>query len=95
MDDSSLKCQFPLPYYTLTLACLGITDQFLHSPYILRIEMGGGRGSGSKGLTMIRYSELVSSIINEGVKGARKCITNQFNLMYYDLTKQLKLTDIV
>ena len=32
MDDSSLKCQFPLPYYTLTLACLGITDQFLHSP---------------------------------------------------------------
>ena len=42
MDDSFLKCQFPLPYYTLTLACLGITDQFLHSPYILRIEMGVG-----------------------------------------------------
>ena len=44
MDDSSLKHQFLLPYCTLTLACLGITDQFLHSPYILRIEMGGGGG---------------------------------------------------
>ena len=44
MDDSSLKCQFLLPYCTLTLAYLGITDQFLHSPYILRIEMGGGGG---------------------------------------------------
>ena len=48
MDDFSLKCQFPLPYYTLTLACLGITDQFLHSPYILRIEMGGGGGVAGK-----------------------------------------------
>ena len=43
----------------LTLACLGITDRFLHSPYILRIEMGVGRGSGLNGLTMISYSELV------------------------------------
>ena len=59
MDDSSLKCQFALPYYTLTLACLGITDQFLHSPYILRIEMGVGRGSGLNSLTMISYSEFV------------------------------------
>ena len=59
MDDSSLNCQFPLPYYTLNLACLGITDHFLHSPYILRIEMGEG-GTGLNSLTMISYySELV------------------------------------
>ena len=58
MDDSSLKCQFPLPYYTLTLTCLGITDRFLHSPYILRIEMGEGEANGLSGLTMISYIEL-------------------------------------
>ena len=72
MDDSSLKCQFPLPYYTLTLACLGITNQFLHSSYILRIEMGVGRGSGLNSLTMISYSELVCSIINEGGGGSKE-----------------------
>ena len=41
------------------LAWLGIKDHFLHSPYILRIEMGEG-GSWLNSLTMISYySELV------------------------------------
>ena len=57
------------------LTWLGIKNNFLCSPYILRIEMGEGGGvrSGLNSLTMISYySELVWTMINEGVVGVKK-----------------------
>ena len=53
---------------------MSVSTPILYSnPYILRIEMGVGRGSGLNSLTMISYySDLVCSIIKEGGGGSKE-----------------------